>query len=123
VDRGDRPGGRPPGAPLRDDERGTADGITVNGAAGLDMSSRRFVEDPDLTARVLRASTTAEVALPRDGGPVEIRVDHAEALTAAGRPPGPTDAMTTTWEVTAPIAAVDTTVPADVATRETCPSG
>jgi hypothetical protein len=68
--------------------------------------------------------------VPRGGGPIEITIDLTDVLTDVARATGATDApagsqpnIVLIWTVTAPVDAVPTTLPADVATREDCGQG
>lgn len=97
--------------------------ITVPGRTGLQFSSRAIWEQPGAVDRVDALSTTADVRLPRHSGPVEITVDLAGAMDAAGRPLQDGKTLTATWDITAPLDRVDTTIPAEAAPPGACDIG
>jgi hypothetical protein len=106
----------PPGDPA---DAGTYR-IEVPGETGLQWTSRTLWEQPGVIERVAALSPPAEVRLPRDGGPVEITVDLAEAMAALNRPLTAPQTATTTWQITAPIDAIDTTAPTGAAALGSC---
>lgn len=62
--------------------------------------------------------------MPRGGGPVEITVDLTDVMAdvagATGASAGSSPRFVLTWQITAPVDAVPTTLPADVAMWAEC---
>jgi hypothetical protein len=117
-----------PGPPRATDERGSVYEVPAPGTTGLALSV--LVSNPELADRLAAEERTAEVRVPRGGGPIEITIDLTDVLTDVARATGATDApagsqpnIVLIWTVTAPVDAVPTTLPADVATREDCGQG
>ncbi|HKE73868.1 MAG TPA: hypothetical protein VKB57_09660 [Acidimicrobiales bacterium] len=111
-----------PGPPVRTDGRGSVYEVPAPGTTGLALSV--LASRPGLADRIAAEQRTAEVRVPRGGGPVEITIDLTDVMADVA---GTTDApvgfrpdVELTWTVTAPVAAVPTTVPTDAATREEC---
>jgi hypothetical protein len=114
-----------PGPPIETDARGSVYAVTAPGTTGLALSV--LVSNPDLAERLAAEERNAEVLVPRGGGPVEITIDLTEVLSevaaATDTPEGSPPRMVLTWTVTAPVDAVPTTVPADVAVAGECGPG
>lgn len=80
-----------------------------------------MISNPELADRISSQVQTAEIRLPRDGGPIEVTIDLTNLVAAASaRPAEPDMAATLEWTVTAPVETVDITVPTDAADRESC---
>lgn len=114
-----------PGPPVETDALGSVYAVPAPGTTGLALSV--LLSNPELAESLAAEERTAEVRVPRDGGPVEISIDLTDVLAdvagAAGAAAGSPPDTTLTWTVTAPVDAVPTTLPADVATRDECGQG
>ena len=117
-----------PGPPSETDERGSVYAVTAPGTTGLAMSV--LVSNPGLADRLAAEQRTAEVRVLRGGGSVEITIDLTEvaADVAGATEPAEVDEglagsplnIALIWTVSAPVDAVPTTLPADVATKDDC---
>jgi hypothetical protein len=111
-----------PGPPVESDARGSVYAVRAPGTTGLPLSV--LVSNPALADDLAAEERTAEVRVPRGGGPVEITIDLtdvlADAVGATDPPAGSPPKVVLTWTVTAPVDAVPTTLPAAVATRDGC---
>jgi hypothetical protein len=117
-----------PGPPSETDARGSVYTVPAPGTTGLALSV--LVSSPELADRLAAEPRTADVRVLRAGGSVEITIDLTDVLAdvagatepadVTGAPAGSAPNIVLIWTVTAPVDAVPTTLPADVATRDEC---